>query len=215
MGIIKRVLEKDIGRVAISANDSSCKYVVKVLSRSNKSGECRVMHLEGSLGSGVLSCFKIVNGTSAMRWKEDIQNKKKQKKSIAKRKKLENILSLKPQCSAVEYGKEPSLYELIEKYYEPHFPTKYKDMAKDYVEQLTKLVMNNEVVNFKIGDEVAVILDTDKGNPDSIASLGVCLGDRGVITSISEERKIPIGVTFESGTFCFFYRNELEVVKSA
>lgn len=129
--------------------------------------------------------------------------------------KLEDILSLQPQCSAVEYGKEPSLYELIEKYYEPHFPTKYRDVAKDYVDQLTKLAIDSEVVSFKIGDKVNVILDTDLGNLDSIASMGVCVGDIGVVTHLKQGRKIPIGVKFESGTLCCFYPNELEVVNHA
>lgn len=130
--------------------------------------------------------------------------------------KLEEILSLKPQCAAIEYGKEPSLYELIEKYYEPYFPTKYKDVTKDYIDQLTKLVIDSEVVSFKIGDNVKVVLDTDLGSPDSIAYLGICVGDIGVVTQLDpEDRKIPIGVTFESGTFCWFYNNELEVVNHA
>lgn len=129
--------------------------------------------------------------------------------------KLEEILSLQPQCSAIEYGKEPSLYELIEKYYEPYFPTKYKDVAKDYVEELKKLVVN-DTKSFLVGSTVKVVFDENEDNPNSFNNEGVYIGDYGVITNMGERGEFPIDVYIPSiGSTIGFTQNELEVVNHA
>ena len=129
--------------------------------------------------------------------------------------KLEEILSLKPQCSAIEYGKEPSLYELIEKYYEPYFPSKYKDMAKDYVEELKKLAVN-DTKSFSVGDTVRVVFDENEGTPSSFSAQGAYIGDFGVITDISCSGEFPISVYIQNKDSTIgFTQNELEVVYNA
>lgn len=51
---------------------------------------------------------------------------------------MKYIFELKPWM--VESSSEPCLRTLIEKYYEPHFPDNYKDLAETYINKLTEML---------------------------------------------------------------------------
>lgn len=94
MNIIEKVTEGDIGRIAVSVNGS--RYIVKILSASSGFGECKVEHLEGSLGVGVSNNFQMIGGHCDMMWKDAYSNprrKNKPKKQPPKRKKTDVTLN--------------------------------------------------------------------------------------------------------------------------
>lgn len=50
-----------------------------------------------------------------------------------------NFFKMRPQCSDIKYGPEPSITMLIEDYYREFFPEDYKKMAKDYLNKLMEM----------------------------------------------------------------------------
>lgn len=94
MNIIEKVNEEDIGRIAVSVNGS--RYIVKILSASSGFGECKVEHLEGSLGVGISNYFQMIGGHCDMMWKDAYSNprrKNKIKNQPPKRKKTDAIIT--------------------------------------------------------------------------------------------------------------------------
>ena len=57
---------------------------------------------------------------------------------------IKEIFDLEPQISEVMFGAEPSLRTLIEKYYAPHFPEDYKQMAQEYLDELLNMVQSSD-----------------------------------------------------------------------
>lgn len=57
----------------------------------------------------------------------------------AKSQKEKDFFKLRPQCSDIESGPEPSIMMLLEDYYREYFPEKYKKMAKDYLDKLMEM----------------------------------------------------------------------------
>lgn len=53
---------------------------------------------------------------------------------------VKEIMQLRPQLAKPESGAEPSLRELVEKYYAPHFPLTYEQLADQYVQKLSEMV---------------------------------------------------------------------------
>ena len=57
----------------------------------------------------------------------------------AKLQKEKDFFKLRPQCSDIESGPEPSIMMLLEDYYREYFPENYKKMAKDYLDKLMEM----------------------------------------------------------------------------
>lgn len=53
---------------------------------------------------------------------------------------VKEIMQLRPQLAKPESGAEPSLRELVEKYYAPHFPLTYEQLADMYVQKLSEML---------------------------------------------------------------------------
>lgn len=122
--------------------------------------------------------------------------------------KLQEIVDLEPQMAEIESGAEPSLRMLLQKYYEPHFPEMYKQMAEDYLKELENM-LTPAATEIQIGDLVKVILDTKEGTPESFNNDGINIGDVGVVDEIDKREDYPINVKFNNGMEVAFLREEL------
>lgn len=126
--------------------------------------------------------------------------------------KLKEIIELRPQCAPIESGAEPSLRQLIEKYYQPYFPDDCQDYVEEYLTKLEELL--GETVNkspLKTGDLVRVVFDSKEFTPESFRSEGVDIGDVGVVGHI-DNSDFPVNVLFNDGKEIGFNEEELERV---
>jgi hypothetical protein len=122
---------------------------------------------------------------------------------------LNEILDIQPQVIEVEFGPEPSLRQLIEKYYEPHFPEDYKDYVESYLCKLQEMVSGSPI---KVGDHVQVVFDAREGSPTSLVNYGVNLEDVGVVTSLVKDELFPVSVDFGNGKEIAFTEKELRKI---
>lgn len=125
--------------------------------------------------------------------------------------KLDEIVKLRPQLTEITFGPEPSLRELIERYYEPHFPEMYKQMAEDYLKELENM-LTPAVTEIQVGDLVKVILDTKEGTPESFNNDGINIGDVGVVDGIDKRADYPVSVDFGNGKEIAFTEKELRKI---
>lgn len=112
---------------------------------------------------------------------------------------IKTVVGTSVQMTDEKYGAEPTIQEMIENYYEPHFPDTYKELAVTYIQKLSdKLNKKQATHNFNVGDKVIVVNDKCAGTPLSIIADGIHVGSIGVVVNCYDFVSNPIAVQFEN-----------------